>query len=210
MTLRLDWYAHEVPAVVRRRPLRRHRAILDEERSTAFVLLAQGPPRAWGLSLDAAVHGLLETLDGGERSAEPLLAGAASRVRACAAALVDDSPVQIHGLAMTVRGERLHVATAGSVRAYLQRGTEHRRLTSSSDAKGLLKAFTFPTAKETLQAGDIVVVGPSHVFGPAGVGQLAKLLKNRDRASARSIARGLLSTADTEQTGGAVVALRAV
>ncbi len=210
MSLRIDWYAHEVPAVVRRRQLRRHRALLDEERAVAFVLLAQGPPRAWNRSLDSAVGGLIKALERGERSAEPLLASAAAHVRDCASSLIDARVIQVHGAALTIRSDQLTLATAGSCRAYLQRGSEHRRLTPSSDAKGLTRAFAFSTISEKLEKGDIIVVGPSHVFGVTGVAQMARLFQNQDRATSRSIARGLLSTKETEQTGGAVVALRTV
>jgi hypothetical protein len=208
MSHRIDWYAHEVPAVVRRKRLRRHRALLDHDRACAVILLAQGPPRAWHLGLDAAVRGVTTALEDGETRAEPILAAAAARVRAYAGALVDDSPIQVHGISLSLSGTSLSVATAGSCRAYLQRHNKHSRLTSSSDAKGLQKAFTFSTKTHAIERDDIVVLGPSHIFGVTGVAQMAKLLQSRSTLTARALARGLLSTSETEQTGGAVIALR--
>lgn len=205
--MRIDWYAHEVPALVRRQRIHRHRALLDEARSTAVVLLAQGPPRAWSLSLEAAIRGISEALDSGEAEAEPLLASAAASVRERAASLVDDLPIQVHAIAASLKDGRITVATAGSCRAYLQRGTDHRRLTTS-DTKGLRKAFSFTAKTEPLERGDIVVLGPSHVFGVTGVAQMARFFQDRDHVNARTLARGLLSTTEAEQTGGAVVALR--
>lgn len=208
MTLRIDWYAHEVPAVVRRKHLRRHRALLDKHRGQAVVLLAQGPPRAWNLSLDAAVRGVTTALQDGETEAEPILASAAAHVRARAASLVDDTPVQVHGISLSIHGAELAIATAGSCRAYLHRDNEHSRLTPSSDSKGLKRAFTFSTKKVTIDRDDVIVLGPSHIFGVAGVAQLARIFQSRGSLTARALARGLLSTSDSEQTGGAVVALR--
>lgn len=206
--MHLVWYAHEAPAMVRRQPIRRHRALLDETRAAAAILLAQGPPRAWHLSLEAAVAGIGEAIEKGERDAEALLVSAAARVRERAAAVLDEDYVQVHGIAAVVEGGRLSLATAGSCRAYLQRGAEHKRLTTASDSKGLKNAFSFVTCKETLQDGDILVFGPSHVFGVTGVAKMARLLQDRQSVTPKLLARGLLSTAEAEQTGGAVVALR--
>jgi hypothetical protein len=204
----LVWYAHETPAIVRRQRVHRHRALLDETRATAAILLAQGPPRAWHLSLEAAVAGIGEAIEKGVRDAEQLLVSAAARVRERAASLLDEDYVQVHCIAVSVEGQRLSLATAGSCRAYLQRGSEHRRLTTASDSKGLKNAFSFVTAKETLQDGDVLVFGPSHIFGVTGVAKMARLLQDRQSITPKLIARGLLSTTEAEQSGGAVVSLQ--
>lgn len=208
MIVHLVWYAHETPAMVRRQRIHRHRALLDETRAAAAILLAQGPPRAWHFSLEAAVAGISEAIEKGERDAEALLVSAAARVRERAASLLDEDCVQVHCIAVVVEAGRLSLSTAGSCRAYLQRGAEHKRLTTASDSKGLKNAFSFVTAKETLQDGDIVVFGPSHVFGVTGVAKMARMLQDRQSITPKALATGLLSTTETEQSGGAVVSLR--
>lgn len=208
--MRFEWYAREIPALVRRRQLYRHRALLDESTGAAFVLLAQGPPRAWHLSLDAAVQGIASGLEEGLREAEPLLARAATELRTLASSLVEGEPIQAHGVAMILKDRKLDLATSGSCRAYLHREGDHRRLTPSTDSKGLLNAFTFSSTSEELSLGDVVIAGPSHVFGVTGVAQMARLLQDTKRLTSRILVRGLLSTQEIEQTGGAVVGLRAV
>jgi hypothetical protein len=208
VTLKLDWYAYEAPAVVRGNRLFRHRALLDMERNTAVVMIAQGPPRAWQRTLEAGVGGICEALESGETDAEPLLAAAAARIRAADAALVDDNVIQAHATAVTVKGDKASVASAGSCRAYLARGDEHRRISGTSDAKGLRNAFSFASSTESLAPGDVVVVGPSHLFNVAGVAWLARVLHDQQAASTRHIARGLLSASGSSGTGGSVIVLR--
>ncbi len=208
MTLQIDWYAYEAPALVRGNRLFRHRALLDAESHAAVVMVAQGPPRSWQRSLDSAIGGILETLREGESQADPLLAAAATRIRAADAALVDENVFQAHAIAISFEGNAVTVATAGSCRAYLHRGEEHRRLSTPSDAKGLRNAFSFATSSETLVKDDVVILAPSHVFSVAGVAALARIFHDQRRATTRNIARGLLSATGTHGAGGAVVALR--
>lgn len=173
-----------------------------------MLILAQGPPRAWGLALDASVQGILEALERDEHDSELILVSAAEKVREQAAALIDEDQIQVHAIAVTINDRKVTFATAGSCRAYLQRGSEHRRLTTASDSKGLRNAFSFVKSSETLHDNDIMVFGPSHVFGVTGVAQMARLLHDRHRVSPRALARGLLSTKEVQQTGGAVITLR--
>lgn len=208
MSLKVDWYAYEAPALVRGNRLYRHRALLNEQTHTAVVMVAQGPPRSWQRSLDAAIGGILAALKEGESQAEPLLAAAATRLRAADAALVDENVLQAHAVAISFEGHSATVATAGSCRAYLHRGEEHRRLSTPSDSKGLRNAYSFATSAELLKPEDVVILAPSHVFSVGGVAALARVLHEQQRPSTRHIARSLLSASGTEGAGGAVVALR--
>ena len=205
--MRLDWHGNQIPAVVRGRRIHRHRAVVAEDRSAAAVLLAQGPPRAWQRSLDAAVAGACEGLEA-RAGAEETLAEAAARVRSCARSLVDDGVIQVHAVAIAIEEEgKARLATAGSCRAYLDRGGEHRRLSSKSSSKGLADAYAFPTSEERLAPGDVVVLGPSHIFNVTGIAMLARLLHKGDEVDAQRVVRGLLSLCRAQETGGAAVAL---
>ncbi len=208
MTHRIEWYAYEAPAIVRGNRIHRHRALLDERRGAAVIMVAQGPPRAWQRSLSAAVGGITDTIGEGVHEAEPLLAAAASRVRAAESALVDENVIQVHAVAISIDETRATVALAGSCRAYLMRRDQHRRLSPKSDVKGLRNAYSFATATDELESGDVVILGPSHLFSVAGVASLARLLHEQEEARPRQIAHGLLAAAGTEGTGGAAVALR--
>ena len=208
MTRKIDWYAYESPALVRGNRLFRHRALLDEQSHAAVVMVAQGPPRAWQRSLDAAIGGICEALKDGESQAEPLLAAAATRIRGADAALVDEHVIQAHAIAISFEADTATIATAGSCRAYLHRGAEHRRLSTPSDAKGLRNAYSFATSSEAMKPEDVVILAPSHVFSVAGVAALARVLHEQKRATPRHLARSLLSASGTAGAGGAVVALR--
>jgi hypothetical protein len=208
VTRHIDWYAYEIPALVRGNRMFRHRALLDEQHDSSVVMVAQGPPRVWQRGLDAAVAGISASIAAGEWSAEPLLAAAASRVRAAEAALVDENVIQVHALAISFEGYRATVALAGSCRAYLHRGDENRRLSPKSDAKGLRNAYSFSTNTHDLEVGDVVVIGPSHLFSVAGVAALARVLYSHPDASPRQIAHNLISASGAEGTGGAVLVFR--
>lgn len=206
--MELEWHGSQIPAVVRGQRLHRHRALLDEGRRAAVVLLAQGPPRAWQRSLEAAVLGVVEGLEASSR-AEEILSSAAKRVRATADSLVDSGVVQVNAVAFTVSPEgEAELATAGSCRAYLSRTSEHRRISAKGARKGLSDSIAFPKTKEQLVPGDVVILGPSHMFGVTGVAALARLLHQGEPASPRRVVRGLLSMCRSQETGGASIVLR--
>ena len=207
--MKLDWHGNQIPAIVRGKKLHRHRAIVDESRSVAAVFLAQGPPRAWQLSLDAAVLGLVDAFEEDRRGAEEILAVAARKVRSAAGALVDRGAVKVHAVALSLGPDgKVEVASAGSCRAYLARRGEHRRLSSRTATRGLTESFSFLSGTERLEPGDLVILGPSHLFGLAGVAVLARKLHGGEEGDARGVVRALLSLCRSEETGGAAVAAR--
>jgi len=209
--VRVDWSGGQVPALVRGKELGRHRALVSDPKRVAAVLIAQGAPRAWQRSLDAAVRGVSEALEAPRPTAESVLAAAAAKVRQHAASLVDEHAVQVHAVAISLAADgQAELATAGSCRAYLDRRGQQRRVSSAEATKGLADAFAFSRTSEPLEPGDVVVLGPSHLFGVLGVARLAKLLAPGEGVDARRIVRGLLTVPGLEETGAAAVALRLV
>ncbi len=203
------WYANQLPAVVRRLHLSRHRVLIDEKLAIGVVLLAQGPPRAWKMSLDAALLGIQEALKHGG-GAQELLTAAAEKVRCRAQSLLDVDSIETHAIALSAKSDgQATIAIAGSCRVYLHRRGEHRRMNPESSGVGLAKCQALSVVSENLAPEDLVLLGPSHIFGVPGAALLARLLHNHQQGhvSGQQIVEEVLSGCKTQGTGGAAIAL---
>ncbi len=210
--MRPEAHLSVVEAEVRQRALPRHRALRLESGRAFAIAGAQGPPRLWGLVLDAALAGF-------ERVFEETHRAGAARLQAAVEAAQEELSRRTHALvehtlpdailvSLLADHDELHVMSVGASRVYLQRRGQPQRLTPREDPPEGLREGTPVRCSVALEPGDVVLAGSVSAFSVQAVAKLASVLEADPRTPPSVLATLLTEPAAKAGVGAAGLVLR--
>lgn len=187
--------------------------VLDEG-CTIVLAVALGPPRLWAYLLDLALDGFEEGYDQlyDERASTRVHQGlrcAQEWLRERAGALVERRLPDAGLLALSLEGLRLHVLSAGPLRAFVhQRGAGLRTLSADADAgAGVLRGPSSWRA-EQVAPGDLVFAGSRSACSERSVQQLERELALGASPDAGQVVEMLNGPAAAQGLAAAAAAFR--
>ncbi len=123
-------------------------------------------------------------------------------------ALVEHEPPDAALVALALEGSSAHILCLGTMRGYLHRQRQTRRLTPRNEQEGGLLTSSATAVTEPIRSGDLLMLGSASAFSTRAVGRVAATLQGDYRAPASMLATLLTEPAKKAGVGAAAVIVR--
>lgn len=209
--LRAEAHCSVTEAAVGTGALARHVVRELDEGSLWLVGTGIGRPRLWQYATRAALAGFERGVAGAPSGLARIQAGMNSARRdlaAAAEALLERDPPDAALVALALEGSSAHVLSLGTMRAYLHRQGQTRRLTPRDEHERGLLTGPGTVVTEAIRAGDLLMLGSATAFSTRAVGRVAAALQGDRRAPVSMLAGLLTDPAGKAGVGAAAAVIR--